>query len=155
MRAITHLIGLLFFMSASQGLTADSSWLEKPPKQWNGENDGVLLDESMVSEIVHSKVDYALSLVSKATCVEVSTNQVELLLGRQWALKNGNHYVLIRSQFGHGATGAYTVLVSDDGTKVLVIHLSLGMPVPTTPSALLLQVEKIPSRLFSSVSFAR
>lgn len=140
---------------ALRATAADKVWVAPPPINWNNGKDAEEIPDDFVCEIVHSKVAYAISMLASRSAVTITSNQAELFAGRPWPLNKGRLFVLVRSEFGHGATGGYAVSSSADGKKVFVGHLSLGDPVAPTRSALLLQLKSVPSTIFASASFAR
>jgi len=127
------------------------SWLESPPPGWKVTEE---LDSSSVFEIVHTKVSYALNLVSSSPAVAVNSRQVEILCGRKIAVKQGQHFYLVRSQFGNGSTGAYAVW-KNPNDEISISHSSLGEQLTVKQSALVLILINIPRHVYSSISLAR
>lgn len=134
---------------------AEKAWLMPLPQNWNNGKDGMEVADDLVHEIDHSKIEYAFAKIDSTQAIKVTASQVELLTGRSIPLKAGMFFVLVRSEFGHGATGAYSVSSSDDGASLHVVHLSLGTPVKATKSAILVQLKKVPDNVYSSLSFAK
>lgn len=133
----------------------EKAWLMPPPPNWNNGKEGLEVPDDLVHEVDHSKISYAFAKIDSTQAIKVTASQVELLTGRPISLEAGMFFVLVRSEFGHGATGAYSVSSSDDGASLCVAHLSLGTPVKATKSALVVQLKKVPDKVYSAVSFAK
>jgi hypothetical protein len=150
-----HFVIFLLMTSCIRLFANDGQWLPPVPPNWSKNSRANEIAEEMVREVIHSQVQHAMQILGAKHAIEVDSSLMELLSGRSWPLNKGKHFVLVRACFGNGATGGYMALLSNDGKDLLVGHLSLGSATRPTNSVLLLQLEIVPTNVFSSVSFAK
>lgn len=149
-----QLLSLVFVSSLFPGCISSrhsKEWLESPPPGWSATEK---LNASSVFEIVHTKVSYALNVVSSSPAVAMNSRQVEFLCGRKIEAQQGHRFYLVRSQFGNGSTGTY-VVCRDSNDEILISHESLGGQFTVKQSALVLILKNMPRHVYSSLSMAK
>lgn len=142
-------------MSFTRLLAGEAEWLPPAPRDWSRNGPAVEIAKESIREVDHSQVQHAMKVLGDKHAIEIDSRLVKLLSGKSWKRDKGRRFVLVRSSFGNKATGGYMALLSNNGKDLLVGHLSLGSATRPTNSVLLLQLETVPAKVFSSVSFAK
>lgn len=143
------------FMAACVCQAADDqagrAWLRPPPG--NAYAEWVPLPETDVYEVVASKEIVALirDLPAKPFAA-LSEDTAKYFTGHYYRAGRGKKPFLLRAVYGQGGTGGYKV--SRRGNDLLVSHRSLGHHTAYHKSALVVNLDFTPRRVYIEISMA-
>ena len=141
-------------LSAGDAISIEN-WLRPQPQGWNTRTDLIEVDAAYVVEPIHTRVAYCLQHLIGASALEIKESLALFITGRKFRAKDGEKIVLLRSVFGNGATGDYTIWRSDDGKELSISHLSLGASAPLTISSVITSLPSVPKQVYGSVAVAK
>jgi hypothetical protein len=137
-------------MVTGAGLQIDRSWLSPRPHaelsaKWEP------LAATDVYEVTKSRFDGIEAVqLAKTDCVGLTADLAKIFAGSGYTCPEGKHPFLIRASYGQAGTGHYDV--SRHGNDLLISHISLGHRYACSRSALVVNLDFTPAKIYVEVS---
>jgi hypothetical protein len=139
---------------ADSGAEEAKAWIAVPVGQQRGPDESKALEGANVFEVVASKAGVATSRdLLKQAIVEISEETARYYTGGYYRCPNGMKPYLVRAPYGFGGTGRYLVVRFE--TAIWVEHRSLGEDVAVNKSALIVNLDFVPTTAYATVSVIR
>jgi hypothetical protein len=151
LRAPPLIAGWLIFAVASFGAERDS-WLSEPPPEAFLRKHPVVSDRDFY-EVVASMRGNSESELRKKAFLQITEDQAKKYVGVHFTCPAGKRPFLVRALFAFAGTGRFSVSKFESG--IVVSHDSLGSEFITSRSALVVNLDSEPTRVYVSVSVAQ
>lgn len=144
------LAALLFCCTAWSADVDD--WQNDPPREYVGV-EHPLIESTEIFEVVASRHSVAVGELQKSAFVPISEAVARAYTGHYYTCPKGKQPYLIRALVGYAGSGRFRL--HKVGTEVWILHASLGDEFTLSRTALIVNLDFIPSRAFVSVSIVR
>jgi hypothetical protein len=148
---ISCILFLVIFLGAgcrdSRVFTMADSWFVPSQTYYL---DAPTIDQSRIHEVRQSEEAAAESLLRDVSWIEVSGDRAKRMCGS--IPSEGRRIVLVRAVKLADAAGGFGVRMSAAGDLFIGFHCMGGHPLPMRRAALVLELDRLPARVFNSCS---